>query len=81
MGKIARIEPDEPLESMLTRVRRGEEVVISQNGIPVARIVLSEQPADRSEAATAMRNIIEMSEGVTLGGLRFRDMIHAGHKY
>ena len=75
-----RIEPDESLDALLDRVERGEEVVIARDGKPVARLVQT-PPVDRSEAIQAMHNIIEMSKGVTLGGLRFKDMAHDGHKY
>ncbi|HEY9010363.1 MAG TPA: type II toxin-antitoxin system prevent-host-death family antitoxin [Devosia sp.] len=81
MNELSRIEPDRPLAELVARASRGEEVVLSQNGKAVARIVISEQPADRSEAIKAMQNIIDMSKGVTLGGLRFKDLTHAGHKY
>lgn len=75
-----RIEPDEPIDLLLDRVERGEEVVISRDGKPVARLVQT-PPVDRREAVQAMHSIIEMSKGVTLGGLRFKDMTHDGHKY
>lgn len=81
MDDKPRIEPDEPLNALLDRVERGEEVVISRDGKPIAKLVQSEPVADRSEAIAAMNRIIEMSEGVTLGGLRFKDLIHEGHKY
>lgn len=80
MDEKHRIDPDESLEALLDRVERGEEVVISRDGRPVARLVAS-PPADRSDAIRAMHDIIAMSEGVMLGGLRLKDMIHDGHKY
>lgn len=80
MDDRRRIKPDEPLDALLDRVERGEEVVISRDGKPVARLVASPS-ADRGEAVQAMRNIIEMSKGVTLGGLSIVEMIREGRRY
>jgi hypothetical protein len=31
--------------------------------------------------AEAVADILEVREGVTLGGLKIKDLIHEGHKY
>ena len=81
MNEHSRITPDVPLAELIARAERGEDVVISQNGKPVARLVLTEQPVDRTEAIKAMERIIEIGNHISLGGLRFKDLTHAGHKY
>lgn len=76
-----RIEPDEPIDRLLDRVERGEEVVISRDGKPVARLIASSPAVDRTEAVQAMHRIREMSKGVTLGGLSIVEMIREGRRY
>jgi antitoxin (DNA-binding transcriptional repressor) of toxin-antitoxin stability system len=52
-----RIEPDEPLDALLDRVERGEEVVISRDGRPVARLIASPPALNRTEAVQAVERI------------------------
>ncbi len=41
-----------------------------------------EAPAERKRApAEAVEHIRESRKGVTLGGLKIKDLIHGGHKY
>jgi Arc/MetJ-type ribon-helix-helix transcriptional regulator len=35
----------------------------------------------RMTGAEAVADILEVREGVTLGGLKIKDLIHEGHKY
>ena len=81
MDHKPRIEPDEPLNDLLDRVAAGEEVTILRDGEPIATLVQADRIWDRKEAAEAMKNILEIGNGVSLGGLRFKDLIHEGHKY
>jgi hypothetical protein len=40
------------------------------------------QPAERKKTpAEAVADILELRKGVTLGGLKIKDLIHEGHKY
>jgi len=81
MNEHSRITPDVPLAELIARAERGEDVVLSQNGTPVARIVPTHRPVDRAKAIEAMQRIIEIGNGLTLGGLRVKDLTHGGHKY
>jgi hypothetical protein len=39
-------------------------------------------PAEREKTpAEAVADILELRKGVTLGGLKIKDLIHEGHKY
>lgn len=38
------------------------------------------QPVEHKTAAEAVADILELRKGVTLGGLKIKDLIHAGHR-
>jgi len=63
------------LGALLDRVERGEEIVITRRGKPVARLVPAEPGIDRNKARRAAAGLIEASRGVTLGGLKLKDLI------
>lgn len=54
------------------------EVVITRRGRPVARLVREEPGVDRERARKAAASIIANAKGVTLGGLRIKDLIEEG---
>lgn len=77
-----RIEPDEPLDTLLDRVERGEDVVITRDGRPVARLVQAMIPKEpRKHGHEALQRLEELSKSATLGGLKIKDLVHEGHKY
>jgi hypothetical protein len=44
--------------------------------------IAGQQPAERKKTpAEAVAHIRESRKGVTLGGLKIKDLIHEGHKY
>jgi len=55
-------------------------VVITRHGKAVARLVPPKTGFSRAEAREAAQRIREMSRGVTLGGLRLRDLIDEGRR-
>lgn len=72
---------DEELGRALDRVKRGEQVTLHHQGEPVARLVPIDPVWDREDALLAVRHMKEWRQGISLGGLRFKDLIHEGHKY
>lgn len=81
MDEKHHIEPDEPLDALLDRVERGEEVVIVRDGKPVARLVPAVPVIDRERAQEALKRLEHLSKRATLNGLKIKDLIHEGHKY
>ena len=79
MDETSRI--DEDLEQVLGRVAKGEQVTLHQHGQPVARVVPADRSFDPDEIARIKANIAAIRTKVSLGGLRFKDFIHEGHKY
>ena len=65
------------LSSLLKKVAKGEEVLITRRGVPVARLVPVEQP-DRRDVADAIRELRSIREGVTLGDLDWKGMRDEG---
>jgi prevent-host-death family protein len=63
---------------LLDRVEQGEEIVITRRGKPVARLVAAAPGFDRDKARRAVAGILEMSKGVTLGGLKIEDLVNEG---
>lgn len=67
------------LSALLAEVARGTEVVITNRGVPVARIVPANAEAEtRERARRAMQGILELSKGHSLGGLKIKDLIDEG---
>jgi prevent-host-death family protein len=73
-----RFDAKNRLSALLDRVERGEEIVITRRGKPVARLVPAGPGFDREKARRAVAGIIEASRGVTLGGIKIRDLINEG---
>jgi prevent-host-death family protein len=78
MHEIGASEAKNKLGTLLDWVERGEEVVITRRGKAVARLVPVTPGFDREKARQAAENIIARSKGVTLGGLKIRDLINEG---
>jgi prevent-host-death family protein len=69
------------LSRLLDMVERGEEVTITRNGKPVARLVVPESDAERQEKArAAAERIRKNSVGKSLGGLKIKDLIEEGRR-
>jgi prevent-host-death family protein len=80
MYEIGAFEAKNKFGSLLDRVERGEEVLITRRGKAVARLVPADGGFDREKARRAAANIIEASRGVTLGGLKIKDLINEGRR-
>ena len=81
MLEIGAFEAKNKLGSLLDAVERGEEIVITRRGKPVARLVPAQAGFDRERARRAVEGIIERSKGVTLGGLKIKDLINEGRRW
>lgn len=80
MKEIGAFEAKNRLGTLLDWVEQGEEVVITRRGKAVARLVPEGSRFNREEAREAARRILEMSKGVTLGGLKIKDLIEEGRE-
>ena len=78
MREIGAFEAKNKLGTLLDWVENGEEVLITRHGKAVARLVPAEPGFNRSKARQAARGLIEASRGVTLRGLKIKDLVNEG---
>lgn len=69
-----------PLVELVGKVEAGEEVVITREGIAVARLVPVSRSSTPQEREQAIQRILELRKGLTLGGLKIRDLIDEGRR-
>ena len=78
MREVGAFEAKNKLSALLDEVEHGEEVVITRHGKPVARLVPALPSFDRLKARQATRGLLEASRGVTLGGIKVKDLVDEG---
>ena len=78
MREIGAFEAKNKLGTLLDWVENGEEVLITRHGKAVARLVPAEPGFNRAKARQAARGLLETSQGLTLGGIKIKDLINAG---
>ena len=78
MREIGVSEARRAFGALLDNVEKGEEILITRHGRPVARLLQAKTVADRERARRAAASIIENAKGRTLGGLRIKDLIDEG---
>lgn len=76
--EVGAFEAKNTLGSLLDRVEKGEEVVITRRGKPVARLVPAETH-DKNEARAAAERIKSWRRA-DLKGLRIRDLVNEGRR-
>jgi prevent-host-death family protein len=78
MREVGAFEAKNTFGQLLDQVEHGEEIVITRRGKAVAKLVSAEPGFDREKARRAVAGILDMSKGVTLGGLSLKDLINEG---
>jgi prevent-host-death family protein len=66
MREIGAFEAKNTLGTLLDRVERGEEIVITRHGKPVARLVPNAGRIDREQAHVAAQRIRALAKGAKL---------------
>jgi prevent-host-death family protein len=67
MIEVGAFEAKNTLGALLDRVERGEEIVITRHGKPVARLVPNHGGFDRAQAEAAAARILELAKSANLG--------------
>jgi prevent-host-death family protein len=80
MREIGAFEAKNKFGTLLDWVENGEEVVITRRGKAIARLVPGAGGFDRGKATQAVANILARRAGVTLGGLRIKDLVSEGRR-
>jgi prevent-host-death family protein len=80
MTTVGAFEAKTHLSKLLEKVEAGETIVITRHGQPVAHLVPPPGKAARPDTAALIERWIKSREGVTLGGLKVRDLINEGRR-
>jgi prevent-host-death family protein len=81
MNAFGTFDAKNQLSKLLDMVERGEEVTITRNGKPVARLVAPATDDERrARARAAAERIRKNSIGKSLGGLKIKDLIEEGRR-
>jgi prevent-host-death family protein len=76
--EIGAFEAKSKLGQLLDWVEAGEDIIITRRGKAVARLTSPDQAYDRERAQGAAARIRARRRGVTLGGLKVKDLINEG---
>ena len=80
MTEIALFEAKNRLSELIDRVQRGEVIAITRRGKVVAQLGLPDARDDSRRAKDAVADLRAAREGVSLGGLKVRDLINEGRR-
>lgn len=68
------------LSELLEKVEAGEEITITKHGAPVAKLVPVKKEVCREERVAAIQRIQKLATGLSLEGLRVKDLIREGRR-
>ncbi len=68
------------LSELLEKVEAGEEITITKHGAPAAKLVPVGRQATAEERAAAIRRIQNLATGLSLGGLKIKDLVSEGRR-
>ena len=82
MTRVGTFEAKTHLSQLLERVAKGERIMITNRGKPIAMLVPPEVGTERDTARIG-REMLEYRDQVkrALGGAPFREVAHEGHRY
>ena len=78
MREIGAFEARNKLGTLLDWVEKGEELLITQHGKAVARLVPAKPGFNRAKARQAARGLLKTSRGLSLRDLKIKDLINEG---
>jgi prevent-host-death family protein len=68
------------LSELLEKVEAGEEITITKHGAPVAKLVPVKKEVRPEERVAAIDRIQKLAIGLSLGGLKVKDLIREGRR-
>jgi prevent-host-death family protein len=68
------------LSELLEKVEAGEEITITKHGLPVAKLVPVKKEVRPEERVAAIARIEKLATGLSLGGLKVKDLIREGRR-
>ncbi|WP_414832598.1 type II toxin-antitoxin system Phd/YefM family antitoxin [Afifella sp. YEN Y35] len=80
MRQTGTFEAKNTLGSLLDRVEKGEEIVITRQGRPVARLIRETGTSNRDQIRAAVADILEQGRQASLDGLNIQDLVSEGRR-
>lgn len=77
---IGAYEAKTHFSELLEKVAAGEEFTITRHGTPVARLVPVKKQYTPEERRAAIERIMKLNKGLSLRGLKIRDLINEGRR-
>ena len=68
------------LSELLEKVAAGEEITITKHGAPVAKLVPVKKESSPKERVAAIERIQNLATGLSLGGLKIKDLVREGRR-
>ncbi|MBK7643237.1 MAG: type II toxin-antitoxin system prevent-host-death family antitoxin [Planctomycetes bacterium] len=75
---LGAFEAKNRLSELIERVSKGESVVITRHGTPIARLVPYDEGVERGQVQEAIAGLRKLRKGMRLRGLKLRDLIDEG---
>lgn len=79
-SSVGAYEAKTHFSELLEKVEAGEEITITKHGTPVARLVPVMKAYTKAERRIAIERIKKLSIGLSLRGLKIRDLINEGRR-
>ncbi len=80
MAEVALFEAKNRLSELIDRVQAGEVIVITRRGKVVAQLTSPEGQGAKTRAQDAIARLRASRQGVSLRGLKSRDLISEGRR-
>ena len=82
-SSVGAYEAKTHLPQLLDRVQRGETIVITRHGKPVAKLVPTSAGRAKPDVKQAVREMLEFrdKQGPRLGGLSVRELVEEGRRF
>ena len=68
------------LSKLLEKVEAGEEITITKHGVPVAKLVPVRKEVSAKQRVAAIERIQRLATGLSLGGLKVKDLVQEGRR-
>ena len=79
-NSVGAYEAKTHLSELLEKVEAGEEITITKHGAPVAKLVPVKKGASPQERIAAIQRIQKLASGLSLGGLKVKDLLSEGRR-
>ncbi len=80
MTEVGAYEARTHLKRLLDQVAKGEEIIITRRGVPVAQLVPPPRSPHDVDVASVIKELEEFRRGNRLGDLSIRDLIDEGRE-